>query len=140
MYECLFLYNTKKFLIAKISTSSVVSEVNWLTLVLVLNTLMMKNYLCIWNIRSKLNIHLTGKEKVNSLKTVKRILYISICASHSKRMHFNLFHVGAWLAGMLKTGEIFLWNKDQDIIKTVPAIEESKKVAMAVQGMIVQLL
>ncbi|XP_070599532.1 ciliogenesis and planar polarity effector 1 [Erythrolamprus reginae] len=40
---------------------------------------------------------------------------------------------GAWLAGMLKTGELFLWNKDQDIIKTVPAIEESKKVAIAVQ-------
>uniref|UniRef100_A0A8C4TY82 Ciliogenesis and planar polarity effector 1 n=1 Tax=Falco tinnunculus TaxID=100819 RepID=A0A8C4TY82_FALTI len=34
----------------------------------------------------------------------------------------------AWLAGMLTTGELFLWNKDQDCLKIVPAIEESKKV------------
>ncbi|KAM6474288.1 ciliogenesis and planar polarity effector 1 [Liasis olivaceus] len=40
---------------------------------------------------------------------------------------------GAWLAGMLKTGGLFLWNKDQGIITTVPAVEESKKVAMVVQ-------
>ncbi|XP_062984212.1 ciliogenesis and planar polarity effector 1 [Elgaria multicarinata webbii] len=40
---------------------------------------------------------------------------------------------GAWLAGILNTGELFLWNKDQDTIKTVPAVEESKKVTIAVQ-------
>uniref|UniRef100_H0YV04 Ciliogenesis and planar polarity effector complex subunit 1 n=1 Tax=Taeniopygia guttata TaxID=59729 RepID=H0YV04_TAEGU len=34
----------------------------------------------------------------------------------------------AWLAGILTTGELFLWNKDQDCLKVVPAIEESKKV------------
>ncbi|XP_068952261.1 ciliogenesis and planar polarity effector 1 isoform X2 [Petaurus breviceps papuanus] len=33
----------------------------------------------------------------------------------------------AWLAGLLNTGEIFLWNKDQDCLKTVSATEESKK-------------
>ncbi|XP_072461893.1 ciliogenesis and planar polarity effector 1 isoform X3 [Notamacropus eugenii] len=32
----------------------------------------------------------------------------------------------AWLAGLLNTGEIFLWNKDQDCLKTVSATEESK--------------
>uniref|UniRef100_A0A8C3E2N6 Ciliosis and planar polarity effector complex subunit 1 n=1 Tax=Corvus moneduloides TaxID=1196302 RepID=A0A8C3E2N6_CORMO len=34
----------------------------------------------------------------------------------------------AWLAGILTTGELFLWNKDRDYLKIVPAIEESKKV------------
>ncbi|XP_074138733.1 ciliogenesis and planar polarity effector 1 isoform X1 [Sminthopsis crassicaudata] len=32
----------------------------------------------------------------------------------------------AWLSGVLNTGEIFLWNKDQDCLKTVSATEESK--------------
>uniref|UniRef100_A0A8B9BDT8 Ciliosis and planar polarity effector complex subunit 1 n=1 Tax=Anser brachyrhynchus TaxID=132585 RepID=A0A8B9BDT8_9AVES len=35
---------------------------------------------------------------------------------------------GAWLAGILTTGELFLWNKDQDCLKIIPAIEESRKV------------
>ncbi|XP_014112487.1 PREDICTED: uncharacterized protein C5orf42 homolog isoform X3 [Pseudopodoces humilis] len=39
----------------------------------------------------------------------------------------------AWLAGILTTGELFLWNKDQDCLKIVPAIEESKKVVAAAQ-------
>uniref|UniRef100_A0A8C3V6X9 Ciliogenesis and planar polarity effector 1 n=1 Tax=Catharus ustulatus TaxID=91951 RepID=A0A8C3V6X9_CATUS len=34
----------------------------------------------------------------------------------------------AWLAGILTTGELFLWNRDQDCLKIVPAVEESKKV------------
>uniref|UniRef100_A0A8C3RPH2 Ciliogenesis and planar polarity effector 1 n=1 Tax=Chelydra serpentina TaxID=8475 RepID=A0A8C3RPH2_CHESE len=29
---------------------------------------------------------------------------------------------GAWLAGILTTGELFLWNKDQDYLKIVPAV------------------
>nr|XP_056704145.1 ciliogenesis and planar polarity effector 1 [Euleptes europaea] len=40
---------------------------------------------------------------------------------------------GAWLAGLLKTGELFLWNKDQDDLKTIPAVEESKKAVIAAQ-------
>ncbi|XP_061462925.1 ciliogenesis and planar polarity effector 1-like, partial [Rhineura floridana] len=40
---------------------------------------------------------------------------------------------GAWLSGILKTGELFLWNKDQDTIKTVPAVEESKKLVLGAQ-------
>ncbi|NXV40160.1 CPLN1 protein, partial [Uria aalge] len=41
---------------------------------------------------------------------------------------------GAWLGGILTTGELFLWNKDQDYLKIVPAIEESRKVIAAAQG------
>ncbi|XP_039203844.1 ciliogenesis and planar polarity effector 1 isoform X3 [Crotalus tigris] len=62
------------------------------------------------------------KKKIPQLQTfLKNVIVLSTSRN------------GAWLAGMLKTGELFLWNKDHDIIKTVPAIEESKKVAMAVQ-------
>ncbi|XP_055555005.1 ciliogenesis and planar polarity effector 1 [Falco cherrug] len=45
----------------------------------------------------------------------------------------------AWLAGMLTTGELFLWNKDQDCLKIVPAIEESKKVVAAAQECLMRL-
>ncbi|KAG6940867.1 hypothetical protein G0U57_011347 [Chelydra serpentina] len=40
---------------------------------------------------------------------------------------------GAWLAGILTTGELFLWNKDQDYLKIVPAVVESTKVVTAAQ-------
>ncbi|KAM9587782.1 ciliogenesis and planar polarity effector 1 isoform 3-T4 [Morphnus guianensis] len=46
---------------------------------------------------------------------------------------------GAWLAGILTTGELFLWNKDHDCLKTVPAIEESRKVVAAAQECLMRL-
>lgn len=47
---------------------------------------------------------------------------------------------GAWLAGILTTGELFLWNKDQDYLKIVPAVEESSKVVTAAQGRTLQFV
>ncbi|XP_063149235.1 ciliogenesis and planar polarity effector 1 [Candoia aspera] len=74
------------------------------------------------------NIHeinlLTGKTK-KKIPQLQTFLKNVIALTTSRN--------GAWLAGMLKTGELFLWNKDQDIITSVPAVEESKKVAIAVQ-------
>ncbi|XP_064358826.1 ciliogenesis and planar polarity effector 1-like isoform X2 [Dromaius novaehollandiae] len=46
---------------------------------------------------------------------------------------------GAWLAGILTTGELFLWNKDQDLLKTVPAVEESRKAVAAAQECLMRL-
>ncbi|XP_074851741.1 ciliogenesis and planar polarity effector 1 [Carettochelys insculpta] len=46
---------------------------------------------------------------------------------------------GAWLAGILTTGELFLWNKDKDYLKTVPAIEESSKMVIAAQESLMRL-
>ncbi|XP_010122219.1 PREDICTED: uncharacterized protein C5orf42-like, partial [Chlamydotis macqueenii] len=46
---------------------------------------------------------------------------------------------GAWLAGILATGELFLWNKDQDCLKIVPAVEESRKVVAAAQECLMRL-
>ncbi|XP_026362617.3 ciliogenesis and planar polarity effector 1 isoform X3 [Ursus arctos] len=37
----------------------------------------------------------------------------------------------AWLAGVLTTGELFLWNKDQDCLKTIQATEKLKKMIQA---------
>ncbi|XP_070267917.1 ciliogenesis and planar polarity effector 1 [Myotis yumanensis] len=37
----------------------------------------------------------------------------------------------AWLAGVLSTGELFLWNKDQDCLKTIQAAEKPKEVIKA---------
>ncbi|XP_032941401.1 ciliogenesis and planar polarity effector 1 isoform X4 [Catharus ustulatus] len=45
----------------------------------------------------------------------------------------------AWLAGILTTGELFLWNRDQDCLKIVPAVEESKKVVAAAQECLMRL-
>ncbi|XP_066195606.1 ciliogenesis and planar polarity effector 1 [Sylvia atricapilla] len=45
----------------------------------------------------------------------------------------------AWLAGILTTGELFLWNKDQDCLKIIPAIDESKKVVAAAQECLMRL-
>ncbi|XP_037601527.1 ciliogenesis and planar polarity effector 1 [Cebus imitator] len=37
----------------------------------------------------------------------------------------------AWLAGILITGELFLWNKDQDCLKTIPITEKPKEMIKA---------
>ncbi|XP_042638331.1 ciliogenesis and planar polarity effector 1 [Orycteropus afer afer] len=37
----------------------------------------------------------------------------------------------AWLAGVLTTGELFLWNKDQDCLKTMQAAKELKEIIKA---------
>lgn len=46
---------------------------------------------------------------------------------------------GAWLAGLLTTGELFLWNKDQDCLKLIPAIEEARKVVAVAQECLMRL-
>lgn len=47
---------------------------------------------------------------------------------------------GAWLAGLLKTGELFLWHKDLDDLKTIPAVEESRKAVIAANGRNIHLI
>ncbi|XP_063460576.1 ciliogenesis and planar polarity effector 1 isoform X16 [Pan paniscus] len=37
----------------------------------------------------------------------------------------------AWLAGVLTTGELFLWNKDQDCLRTIPITEKPKEMIKA---------
>lgn len=46
----------------------------------------------------------------------------------------SFLETDAWLAGVLTTGELFLWNKDQDCLKTVQAAEKPKKMIQAAVG------
>ena len=46
----------------------------------------------------------------------------------------SVLKTDAWLAGVLTTGEVFLWNKDQDCLKTIPATEKPKDMIKAAVG------
>ncbi|XP_062905717.1 ciliogenesis and planar polarity effector 1 isoform X1 [Mobula hypostoma] len=46
---------------------------------------------------------------------------------------------GTWLAGVLTTGELFLWKKDADCLKTVGAVEEVGTLTAAAQESAVKL-
>ncbi|XP_034403492.1 ciliogenesis and planar polarity effector 1 [Cyclopterus lumpus] len=43
-------------------------------------------------------------------------------------------HNGMWLCGLLVSGELFLWNKDRDLLKTAAAVPEVVQIITAVQG------
>lgn len=47
---------------------------------------------------------------------------------------FSFLETDAWLAGLLTTGELFLWNKDQDCLKTIQATGEPKEMIKAAVG------
>lgn len=42
--------------------------------------------------------------------------------------------VGLWLCGLLVSGELFLWNRDKDLLKTATAVPEILNLVAAVQG------
>lgn len=46
----------------------------------------------------------------------------------------SFLETDAWLAGVLTTGELFLWNKDQDCLKTIQATEKPKEMIKAAAG------
>lgn len=41
---------------------------------------------------------------------------------------------GLWLCGLLVSGELFLWNRDKDLLKTATAVPEMLHLMAAVQG------
>ncbi|XP_054468861.1 ciliogenesis and planar polarity effector 1 [Anoplopoma fimbria] len=43
-------------------------------------------------------------------------------------------HNGMWLCGLLVSGELFLWNRDKDLLKTAAAVPEVVQMITAVQG------
>lgn len=43
--------------------------------------------------------------------------------------------VGLWLCGLLGSGELFLWNRDKDLLKTATAVPEVLHLIAAVQGL-----
>ncbi|XP_041603868.1 ciliogenesis and planar polarity effector 1 isoform X5 [Vulpes lagopus] len=60
------------------------------------------------------------KKKIPSLQPLLKDVIVLTTSSND-----------VWLAGVLTTGELFLWNKDQDCLKTIPATEKPKKMIQA---------
>ncbi|KAM9338429.1 ciliogenesis and planar polarity effector 1 [Symphorus nematophorus] len=88
-----------------------------------------------------------GKEKESVfLLDDKRISEINMVSGRTKRRTPKLHpllnsvvtmassHSGMWLCGLLVSGELFLWNRDKDLLKTAVAVPEVVHVVTAVQG------
>uniref|UniRef100_A0A8C3VS06 Ciliosis and planar polarity effector complex subunit 1 n=1 Tax=Catagonus wagneri TaxID=51154 RepID=A0A8C3VS06_9CETA len=60
------------------------------------------------------------KKKIPSLQPLLKDVIVLTTSSND-----------AWLAGVLTTGELFLWNKDQDCLKTIQATEKPKEMIKA---------
>nr|XP_046231509.1 ciliogenesis and planar polarity effector 1 isoform X2 [Scatophagus argus] len=88
-----------------------------------------------------------GKEKESVfLLDDKRISEINMVSGRTKKrtpkLHPLLNSVvtmassdnGMWLCGLMVSGELFLWNRDKDLLKTVAAVPEVVHVITAVQG------
>ncbi|XP_061589161.1 ciliogenesis and planar polarity effector 1 [Cololabis saira] len=43
-------------------------------------------------------------------------------------------HNGMWLCGLLLSGELFLWNKDKDLLKTATSVPEVVQIITSTQG------
>lgn len=65
-----------------------------------------------------------------------------ICKLKAKRLSFVNYDnkllyspfLGLWLCGLLVSGELFLWNRDKDLLKTAAATPEVVKIITTVQG------
>ncbi|XP_048965291.1 ciliogenesis and planar polarity effector 1 isoform X13 [Canis lupus baileyi] len=68
------------------------------------------------------------KKKIPSLQPLLKDVIVLTTSSND-----------VWLAGVLTTGELFLWNKDQDCLKTIPATEKPKKMIQAAVASSVRL-
>ncbi|XP_029300430.1 LOW QUALITY PROTEIN: ciliogenesis and planar polarity effector 1 [Cottoperca gobio] len=88
-----------------------------------------------------------GKEKESVfLLDDKRISEINMVSGRTKKRTPKLHpllnsvvtmassHNGIWLCGLLVSGELFLWNRDKDLLKTAAAVPEVVQIITAVQG------
>ncbi|XP_078126837.1 ciliogenesis and planar polarity effector 1 isoform X7 [Sander vitreus] len=88
-----------------------------------------------------------GKEKESVfLLDDKRISEINMVSGRTKKrtpkLHPLLNSVvtmassnnGMWLCGLLVSGELFLWNRDKDLLKTAAAVPEVVQITTAIQG------
>ncbi|KAG8010704.1 Protein JBTS17 [Nibea albiflora] len=89
-----------------------------------------------------------GKEKESVfLLDDKRISEINMVSGRTKKRTPKLHpllnsvvtmassHSGMWLCGLLVSGELFLWNRDKDLLKTAAAVPEVVHLITATQGM-----
>ncbi|KAK5852080.1 hypothetical protein PBY51_023582 [Eleginops maclovinus] len=88
-----------------------------------------------------------GKEKESVfLLDDKRISEINMVSGRTKKRTPKLHpllnsvvtmassHSGMWLCGLLVSGELFLWNRDKDLLKTAAAVPEVVQMITAGQG------
>lgn len=88
-----------------------------------------------------------GQEKESIfLLDDKRISEINLTSGRTKKrtpkLHPLLNNVvtmrsstnGLWLCGLLKTGELFLWNRDRDLLKTATTVPEVADFVSCAQG------
>ncbi|CAN9504264.1 unnamed protein product [Ophioblennius macclurei] len=76
----------------------------------------------------------------------KRISEINMVSGRTKKRTPKLHHLlksvvtmtsshnGLWLCGLLFTGELFLWNKDKDLLKTTASVPEIAQIITSAQG------
>lgn len=48
--------------------------------------------------------------------------------------HISVCLPGLWLCGLLMSGELFLWNRDKDLLKTATAVPEVVQMITSSQG------
>ncbi|XP_070707145.1 ciliogenesis and planar polarity effector 1 [Pempheris klunzingeri] len=88
-----------------------------------------------------------GKEKESVfLLDDKRISEINMVSGHTKKRTPKLHpllknvvtmassHNGMWLCGLLVSGQLFLWNRDKDLLKTAAAVQEVTHMISDTQG------
>ncbi|XP_032874730.1 ciliogenesis and planar polarity effector 1-like [Amblyraja radiata] len=92
-----------------------------------------------------------GEKEAILLSDVQRLCVLSLSTGRTQRkigklqpLLKNVLSVttsanGSWLAGVLTTGELFLWRKDADCLKTVGAVEGVSALAAAAQNSTVKL-
>uniref|UniRef100_UPI003AAFEDE3 ciliogenesis and planar polarity effector 1 n=1 Tax=Centroberyx gerrardi TaxID=166262 RepID=UPI003AAFEDE3 len=88
-----------------------------------------------------------GQEKESVfLLDDKRISEINMVSGRTKKKTPKLYPLltsvvtmaasqnGVWLSGLLVSGELFLWNRDKDLLKTAAAVPQVAQLITAVQG------
>lgn len=54
-------------------------------------------------------------------------------------MHLSVLFVAMWLAGILVSGEVFLWDRDKDSLKMVTSVPAVYELASVSKGLCVFL-
>ncbi len=63
------------------------------------------------------------------------VWWVSSAAAAWSRGGLTMLFAGVWLGGVLLSGEVFLWNKDKDSLKTVSAVPELQQLLSSIKGL-----
>nr|XP_020474269.1 protein JBTS17 isoform X2 [Monopterus albus] len=90
-----------------------------------------------WLGREKESVFLLDDKRISEInmmtgRTKKRIPKLHPLLNSVVTMASS--HNGVWLCGLLLSGELFLWNRDKDLLKTAAGVPEVVKMITAVHG------